>query len=70
MKIRFHVTACLLAVAIIGAGTESDVLAQSFPSRRITLTVPFRAGSATRRRDQASGGEHPRSSWRHGIGGE
>src|SRR5262245_21472771 len=47
MKIRFHVTACLLAAAIIGAGTESDVLAQSFPSRRITLTVPFPAGSAT-----------------------
>jgi tripartite-type tricarboxylate transporter receptor subunit TctC len=47
MKIRFHVTACLLAAAIIEAGTASDVLAQSFPSRRITLTVPFPAGSAT-----------------------
>jgi tripartite-type tricarboxylate transporter receptor subunit TctC len=47
MRIRFHVTACLLAAAIIGAGTASDVLAQSFPSRRITLTVPFPAGSAT-----------------------
>jgi len=47
MEIRFHVTACLLAAAIIGAGTASDVLAQSFPSRRITLTVPFPAGSAT-----------------------
>jgi tripartite-type tricarboxylate transporter receptor subunit TctC len=47
MTIRIIAMVCLTLAIIFGAVTAPEAIAESFPSRRITLTVPFPAGSAT-----------------------
>jgi tripartite-type tricarboxylate transporter receptor subunit TctC len=47
MTIGIIAVVCLTLAIIFGAVTAPEAIAESFPSRRITLTVPFPAGSAT-----------------------
>lgn len=47
MTIRILTIASLAVAVTFGTVTAQEAAAQPFPSRRMTLTVPFPAGSAT-----------------------